>query len=123
MPGGYEHEEDTAVMRLYGEPFDSGFALAEEHQLSADPGAACAVYEELLTVAESIEDSPDVRFLRAHLLSDLASVRLTATDLVGAQDAVERSRRLLDGIASVPMGPRGRQLWLEVLLKTLLARA
>lgn len=116
-------EENAAVTQLYGEPFDSGFALAEEHQLAADSGAACAVYEELLTVAESIEDSPDVRFLRAHLLSDIASVRLTATDLVGAEEAVERSRGLLDGIASVPMGPRGRQLWLEIGLKTLLARA
>ncbi|QFQ95668.1 CHAT domain-containing protein [Streptomyces phaeolivaceus] len=108
---------------LYGEPFDSGFALAEEHQLASDLTAAYAVYEELLTVAESIEDSPDVRFLRAHLLCDLASVRLTATDLPGAEDAVERSRALLDGIASAPMGPRGRQLWLETLLKTMIARA
>ncbi|MGW0582091.1 hypothetical protein ACWD25_40580 [Streptomyces sp. NPDC002920] len=108
---------------LYGEPFDSGFARAEEHQLAADPAAAGAVYEELLTAAESIEDSPDVRFLRAHLLSDLAGVRLTATDLAGAADAVERSRALLDGVAAVPMGPCGRQLWLEVLLKTLLAEA
>ncbi|MFF2324825.1 MULTISPECIES: CHAT domain-containing protein [unclassified Streptomyces] len=116
-------EENAAAMRLYGEPFDSGFTLAESHQRADDPGAACAVYEELLTVAESIEDSPDVRFLRAHLLSDMASVRLTVTDLVGAEDAVERSRALLDGVASVPMGPRGRQLWLEVVLKTLLAGA
>ncbi|MFE4335687.1 hypothetical protein ACFRQM_41770 [Streptomyces sp. NPDC056831] len=121
MPDG--DGENAAVMQLYGEPFDSGFALAEEHQLAADPGTACAVYEELLTAAESIEDSPDVRFLRAHLLSDIASVRLTATDLAGAEEAVERSRDLLDGIASVPMGPRGRQLWLEIMLKTLLARA
>ncbi len=118
-----EQGDSEGVSALYGEPFDSGFALAEEHQLAADLTAACAVYEELLTVAESIEDSPDVRFLRAHLLSNLASVRLTATDLAGAEDAVERSRALLDGIAAVPMGPRGRQLWLEVLLKTLLATA
>lgn len=86
-----EVEEDEAVTRLYGEPFDSGFALAEQHQLAADHTAACAVYEQLLTEAGSIEDSPDSRFLRAHLLSDLASVRLTATDLAGAQEAVERS--------------------------------
>lgn len=111
------------MVRLYGEPFDSGLALAEEHQLAADLAAAVVVYEELLAVAESFEDSPDVRFLRAHLLSNIASVRLTATDLGGAEDAVERSRALLDGIASVPMGPRGRQLWLEMLLRTLLARA
>ncbi|WP_371649383.1 MULTISPECIES: CHAT domain-containing protein [unclassified Streptomyces] len=118
-----EGADNQAVMRLYGEPFDGGFALAEEHQRAADLTAACAVYEELLTLAESLEDSPDVRFLRAHLLSDLASVRLTATDLPAAQDAVERSRRLLDGIAAASMGPRGRQLWLETLLKTLLATA
>ncbi|NEC85365.1 hypothetical protein [Streptomyces sp. SID12501] len=118
-----EQGDSAGVLALYGEPFDSGLALAEEHQLAADLTAACTVYEELLTVAESIEDSPDVRFLRAHLLSNLASVRLTATDLAGAEDAVERSRVLLDGVASEPMGPRGRQLWLEVLLKTLLARA
>ncbi|WP_371657548.1 hypothetical protein [Streptomyces sp. NBC_00280] len=122
---GEQGEQDggAGVSALYGEPFDSGFALAEEHQLAADLTAACAVYEELLTLAESVEDSPDVRFLRAHLLSNLASVRLTATDLAGAEDAVERSRALLDGIAAVPMGPRGRQLWLEVLLKTLFATA
>ncbi|WP_030620289.1 CHAT domain-containing protein [Streptomyces fulvoviolaceus] len=122
MPDQHE-DESTAVMQLYGEPFDSGFARAEEHQLAADLTAACAVYEELLTLAESIEDSPDVRFLRAHLLSDLASVRLTATDLPGAEDALDRSRGLLDGIASAPMGPRGRQLWLEILLRTSIARA
>ncbi|WP_327111617.1 CHAT domain-containing protein [Streptomyces sp. NBC_01341] len=110
-------------MSLYGEPFDSGFALAEQHQLAADLTAACTVREDLLSLAESFEDAPDVRFLRAHLLSDLASVRLTATDLGGAREAVEQSRALLDSVASVPMGPRGRQLWLEVRLKTLLARA
>ncbi|MGW3659166.1 hypothetical protein ACWD6R_27375 [Streptomyces sp. NPDC005151] len=91
--------------------------------MAADFGAACAVYDELLTLAESIEDSPDVRFLRAHLLSDLASVLLTASDLPGAQDAVERSRALLDGIASAPMGPQGRQLWLEIVLKMQIARS
>ncbi|MFD5319948.1 hypothetical protein [Streptomyces sp. NPDC127098] len=122
MPDARE-DEAAAVPRLYGDPFDGGFALAEEHQRAADLPAACAVYEELLTLAESLEDSPDVRFLRAHLLSDLASVRLDATDLAGAEDAVGRSRELLDSVASAPMGPRGRQLWLEVLLKTLLARA
>ncbi|MFM9605580.1 tetratricopeptide repeat protein [Streptomyces turgidiscabies] len=121
--GQGEPVERAGVMPLYGDPFDGGLALAEELQLTADLTAAGAVYEELLTVAESIEDSPDVRFLRAHLLSDLASVRLNATDLAGAEDAVERSRALLDTVASEPMGPRGRQLWLEVLLKTLLAMA
>ncbi|WP_329233686.1 hypothetical protein [Streptomyces canus] len=118
-----EYEENAAATQLYGEPFDSGLALAEQHQLAADLTAACAVYEHLLTLAESIEDSPDVQFLRAHLLANVASVRLTATDLVAAEDAVERSRALLDGIASAPMGPRGRQLWLEMMLRTLLARA
>ncbi|WP_369192759.1 hypothetical protein [Streptomyces sp. R08] len=108
-------------MQLYGETFDSGFARAEQLQLAADLTTAIAVYEELLTLAESIEDSPDVRFLRAHLLSDITSVRLTATDLAGAEDANQRSRALLDGIASAPMGPRGRQLWLELLLRTLIA--
>ncbi|WP_329438765.1 hypothetical protein [Streptomyces canus] len=118
-----EHEQNAAVPQLYGEPFDSGLALAEQHQPAADLTAACAVYEHLLTLAESLEDSPDVQFLRAHLLANIASVRLTATDLVAAEDAVERSRALLDGIASAPMGPRGRQLWLEMMLRTLLARA
>ncbi|MGQ4365214.1 hypothetical protein [Streptomyces sp. SAS_272] len=110
------------MKRLYGEPFDAGFALAEEHRLAADLTAACAVYDGLLAAAQSLDDSPDVRFLRAHLHADLASVRLTATDLPGAEDAVGRSRGLLDGVASVPMGPRGRQLWLEVSLKALLAQ-
>ncbi|MFF0095904.1 hypothetical protein ACFYSF_39135 [Streptomyces canus] len=118
-----EQEQNAAVTQLYGEPFDSGLALAEQHQLAADLSAACAVYEHLSTLAESLEDSPDVQFLRAHLLANIASVRLTATDLIAAEDAVERSRALLDGIASAPMGPRGRQLWLEMVLRTLLARA
>ncbi|MDQ1073534.1 hypothetical protein [Streptomyces canus] len=118
-----EHEQNAAVTQLYGEPFDSGLALAEQHRLTADLTAACAVYEQLLTLAESLEDSPDVQFLRAHLLANIASVRLTATDLVAARDAVERSRALLDGIAAAPMGPRGRQLWLEMMLRTLLAEA
>nr|WSX75293.1 hypothetical protein OH826_16145 [Streptomyces sp. NBC_00899] len=113
--------EDETVMSLYGEPFDSGFELAERHQLTPDPAAARAVYEELLTVAESIEDSPDVRLLRGHLLSDLAAVRLTATDLPGAALCVEQALGLVRGLSSVPMGPLGRQLWLEVLLKTLQA--
>ncbi|MCX4763978.1 tetratricopeptide repeat protein [Streptomyces sp. NBC_01275] len=116
-------EEVDAVAPMYGEPFDSALARAEELQSAADHAAALAVYEELLTVAESFEDSPDVRFLRAHLLANIASVQLTATNLVEAEDADKRSRALLDGIASAPMGPRGRQLWLEMLLRTLLARA
>lgn len=116
-------ENANAVTQLYGEPFDSGFALAHEHHMAADFEAACAVYGELLTLAESIEDSPDVRFLRAHLLSDLAIVLLTTSDLPGAEEAVDRSRALLDDIASAPMGPRGRQLWLETVLKTLIARS
>lgn len=116
-------DENGVVTPLYGEPFDSGLALAEEHQLAADIGAAVAVYEELLSVAESLDDSPDVRFLRAHLLANIASVQLVATDLAAAEDANRRSHALLDGIASAPMGPRGRQLWLEMVLRTLIARA
>lgn len=116
-------DENAVVTPLYGEPFDSGLALAEEHQLAADIAAAVAVYEELLTLAESLEDSPDVRFLRAHLLANIASVQLVATDLASAEDANKRSHALLDGIASAPMGPRGRQLWLELVLRTLIARA
>ncbi|WP_427924705.1 hypothetical protein [Streptomyces sp. cg40] len=123
-----QEDNDTAdgvgaVTPLYGEPFDSGLARAEGHHLNADAAGAVAVYEELLTLAESLEDSPDVRFLRAHLLANIASVRLAATDLVAARDAVDRSHALLDGIASAPMGPRGRQLWLELVLRTLIARA
>ncbi|MGY0063430.1 hypothetical protein ACWY4P_44095 [Streptomyces sp. LZ34] len=115
--------DEEAVVPLYGEPFDSGLALAERHQLTPDLAAARTVYEELLTAAESIEDSPDVRFLRAHLLSNIGTVQLTATDLAGAAAVIERALGLLRGIESVPMGPLGRQLWLEVLLKTLLGKA
>ncbi|WP_405952608.1 CHAT domain-containing protein [Streptomyces prunicolor] len=114
-------DESGVVTPLYGEPFDSGLALAEEHQLAADLASSVAVHEELLTLAESLDDSPDVRFLRAHLLQNIASVRLSATDLAGAEDANKRSRALLDDIASAPMGPRGRQLWLEMLLRTLIS--
>ncbi|CAM5306726.1 hypothetical protein [Streptomyces griseorubiginosus] len=116
-------DPDTAVRLGYGEPFDSGFALAERHQLTPDPPAALTVYGELLAVAESLEDSPDVRLLRGHLLSDIGTVQLAATDLPAAALSVERSLELVRGIASVPMGPNGRRLWLEVLLKTLLAGA
>ncbi|QIB47768.1 hypothetical protein [Streptomyces aureoverticillatus] len=115
--------EVQGAAQLYGEPFDSGFALAHEHHMAADFAAACAVYGELLASAESIEDSPDVQFLRAHLLCDLSSVLLTASDLPAAEDALKRSRALLDGVASAQMGPRGRQLWLETVLKTLIARS
>ncbi|MFD5593571.1 hypothetical protein [Streptomyces griseorubiginosus] len=116
-------DTDAAVRLGYGEPFDSGFALAERHQLAPDLPAALAVYGELLAVAESLEDSPDVRLLRGHLLSDIGTVQLAATDLPGAALSVERSLELVRGIASAPMGPNGRRLWLEILLKTLMARA
>ncbi|MDQ0694846.1 MULTISPECIES: hypothetical protein [unclassified Streptomyces] len=116
-------QEEQAVGLSYGEPFDSGFALAEQHQLTPDLPAALAVYGELLAVAESFEDSPDVRLLRGHLLSDIGTVRLAATDLPGAALSIGRSLDLVRGIASVPMGPNGRRLWLEILLKALLARS
>lgn len=115
-------QEEQAAGLSYGEPFDSGFALAEDHQLIPDLPAALAVYGELLAVAESFEDSPDVRLLRGHLLSDIGTVQLTATDLPGAALSIERSLDLVRGVASVPMGPNGRRLWLEILLKTVLAR-
>ncbi|WP_406091699.1 hypothetical protein [Streptomyces sp. NBC_01013] len=114
-------DESDAPVHLYGDPFDSGFALAHEHHMAADYETAYAVYEELLALAESLEDSPDVRFLRAHLLTDFTSVLLDASDFPGAEETVHRARALLDGIASAPMGPHGRQLWLEILLRTLLA--
>ncbi|MFF9349362.1 tetratricopeptide repeat protein [Streptomyces sp. NPDC014734] len=117
------NEEDDAAAGLYGEPFDSGFALAGEHLLAADLPAAHTVYEELLTATESIEHVPGVPFLRAHLLSDITSVRLAGTDFAGAADAVERALGLLHDTTTIPPGPQGRQIWLEVLLKTLLARA
>lgn len=114
--------EDQAAGLSYGEPFDSGFELAEQHQLTPDLVAAQAVYQELLVIAGSFEDSAEVRLLRGHLLSDLGSVQLTATDLPSAAGCIEQALGLLRGLASVPMGPQGRQLWLEVLLKTLLAK-
>ncbi|MFJ6131027.1 hypothetical protein ACIQKE_38825 [Streptomyces griseoviridis] len=116
-------EATEATEAHYGDPFDGGFALAEHHQSTPDLGAALAVYAELLTLAESLDDSPDVRFLRGHLLSNIASVQLKAADPAAAARALERSLALVRGVADVPMGPRGRQVWLEVLLKTLLAKA
>lgn len=63
--GGPHDEADRAEaasgqppLVLYGEPFDSGFELAEQHQLAPDLPAALTVYAELLGVAESFEDSP-----------------------------------------------------------------
>ncbi|MEU9332733.1 tetratricopeptide repeat protein [Streptomyces sp. NPDC048290] len=108
---------------LYGEPFDTGLARAHAHHMAADLQSARALYGELLTAAESLEDVPDVRFLRAHLLADLTSVLLAASDLPGAEDANDRSRALLDSVAAEPMGPRGRQMWLEILLRTITARS
>ncbi|MDX2683489.1 hypothetical protein [Streptomyces soliscabiei] len=122
MPEDEAEQAEQSAGLSYGEPFDSGFELAEHHQLTPDLPAARAVYEELLTLAESFEDSPDVRLLRGHLLSDIGTVQLTATDLPGAALSIEQALRLVRGVASVPMGPRGRQLWLEILLKTLMAR-
>ncbi|MFM9630273.1 hypothetical protein ACKI10_21960 [Streptomyces galilaeus] len=121
-PQDAAEQEEQAAGLSYGEPFDSGFALAERHQLTPDLPAALTVYGELLSVAESYEDSPDVRLLRGHLLSDIGTVQLAATDLPGAALTVGASLGLVRGIASVPMGPNGRRLWQEVLLKTLLAR-
>lgn len=115
-------QDEQAAGLSYGEPFDSGFALAERHQLTPDLPAALAVYGEHLALAESFEDSPDVQLLRGHLLSDIGTVQLAATDLPGATLSIGRSLDLVRGIASVPMGPNGRRLWQEVLLKTLLAR-
>lgn len=122
MPEDEAEQAERLAKLSYGEPFDSGFELAEHHQLTPDLRAAQDVYEELLTLAESFEDSPDVRLLRGHLLSDIGTVQLTAMDLSGAALSIEQALGLVRGVASVPMGPRGRQLWLEVLLKTLLAR-
>lgn len=122
MPEDEAEQAEQSAGLSYGEPFDSGLELAEHHQLTPDLPAAQAVYEELLTLAESFEDSPDVRLLRGHLLSDIGTVQLTATDLPGAALSIEQALGLVRGVASVPMGPRGRQLWLEVLLKTLMAR-
>ncbi|MEU9794792.1 hypothetical protein AB0E27_30045 [Streptomyces sparsogenes] len=122
MPEDEAEQAEQSAGLSYGEPFDSGLELAEHHQLIPDLPAARAVYEELLTIAESFEDSPDVRLLRGHLLSDIGTVQLTATDLPGAALSIEQALGLVRGVASVPMGPRGRQLWLEVLLKALMAR-
>ncbi|MES5823757.1 hypothetical protein [Streptomyces sp. RG80] len=122
-PGTDTGPETGAPTPLYGEPFDSGFAQAHSHHMAAEFEAAYAVYDELLALAESLEDSPDVRFLRAHVLVDHGAVLLGASDLPRAEDAVDRSRALLDGIASAPMGPRGRQLWLELVLRALMSKA
>lgn len=108
---------------LFGEPFDSGLAAAESHLAVNDHPSAQGVYEELLAVAESIEDSPDVRFLRAHLLANLGMVRLARCDFTAAAASCETSIDLLRGIDAEPMGPLGRQLWLDVLLKVLADQA
>ncbi|MDT0440142.1 MULTISPECIES: hypothetical protein [Streptomyces] len=120
--GNPAHDAPSSPAR-YGDPFDEGFALAEQHQAVPDFGAALAVYAQLLTLAESLDDSPDVRFLRGHLLSDIATVRLRAADPVRAADDLEHALGLLRGVADATMGPRGRQVWLEVLLKTFMAKA
>ncbi|MEE1740311.1 hypothetical protein PUR49_28045 [Streptomyces sp. BE147] len=121
-PTAPEPAENVAAP-LFGEPFDSGLALVEHHQATPDLAAAGAVCAELLTLAESMEDTADVRFLRAHLLSDIGVLRLMAADPAAAAEPIERALGLLRGIRSVPMGPLGRRRWLEVLVKTLLGRA
>ncbi|MFI8434540.1 hypothetical protein ACIGJO_12460 [Streptomyces sp. NPDC079020] len=114
---------ESAAAPLFGEPFDSGLALAELHQTTPDLAAAGAVCAELLTLAENMEDTADVRFLRAHLMSNIGVLRLMAADPAAAAEPIERALGLLRGIRSEPMGPLGRQRWLEVLVKTLLGRA
>ncbi|GAA1587782.1 hypothetical protein GCM10009804_49870 [Kribbella hippodromi] len=115
--------DSSNLLQLYGDPFDAGFARAQEHHLAAEFTAAYDLYAELLTLAETLDDTPDVRFLRAHLLADLTSVHLSASDLPSADDTSTRSHALLDSVAQAPMGPHGRQLWLELQLRTMMARS
>ncbi|MER7688421.1 hypothetical protein [Streptomyces sp. NPDC097610] len=118
-----DEETAEAVVQLFGEPFDTGLATAERSLRTADFAAAQTCYEQLLAAAEDFEDSPDVRFLRAHLLADIGMVQLAATDLAGAATAIERALGLLRDIESTPMGPLGRQLFLDDLLKVLIGKA
>lgn len=114
---------DEEPMSLFGEPFDAGLAAAEHHLHTGDLVAAQAGYERLLATAETLEDSPEVRFLRAHLRGNIGMVQFARTDLAGAAASHEQALTLLRDIESVPMGPVGRQLWLDVILKVLTGKA
>jgi tetratricopeptide (TPR) repeat protein len=46
-----------------------------------------------------------------------------ASDLPGAGLAYEQALALVRGVASAPMGPLGRQVWLEILLRALMGKA
>lgn len=115
--------DDDVTVALFGEPFDTGLAAAERHLRSTELAAAQAAYERLLTAAESLDDDPDTRFLRAHLLTNIGMVQLERTDLAAAAVSHEQAIGLLRGIRSEPMGPLGRQLWLDDLLKALVGQA
>lgn len=114
---------EEAVPPLFGEPFDAGLAAAERDLQTGDLVAAQAGYERLYSAAGSLPDAPDVRFLRAHLLGNVGMVQFARADLAGAAASHEQALALLRDIESVPMGPLGRQLWLDLLLKVLAGNA
>ena len=116
-------QQDLPVQVVFGEPFDSGLALAEHWQRTADPLAAQTEYQRLLSTAGTLDDSPEVRFLRAHLLADLAVLRLSGSDPGGAAAGIEQASALLRDVESALTGPLARQLWLDNLLKLLIGRA
>jgi tetratricopeptide (TPR) repeat protein len=120
-----DEQAATPVQAVFGEPFDSGLARAELRQRNADPAAAQAEYQRLLSAAEALHDSPGARLLRAHLLANSAVLRLSYSEPAEAAAGMEQAFALLrdeeDQFASA--GPFGRGLWLDNLLKLLLGRA
>lgn len=108
---------------MFDEPFDTGLDTAEHHIHGGDFAAAQVEYERLLGMAEGLDHCPDVQLLRAHLLANIARVQLARTDLTAAAANHERALGLLRDIASAPMSPPGRQLWLDDLLKALIDKA
>ncbi|MGH1553079.1 hypothetical protein ACRAWF_16850 [Streptomyces sp. L7] len=126
MPDQEDHTADGggAVTPLYGEPFDSGLARAKGHHLNAEGRRRGRRVRGVAHAGRVPWRTPPTYGSCARTCWRTSrGVQLAATDLVAAQAAVDRSNALLDGISSAPMGPRGRQLWLELVLRTLIARA
>ncbi|MES0835948.1 hypothetical protein [Nocardiopsis tropica] len=107
----------------FGEPFDSGLAHSEALLAGRELAAAEDVLLQLLDAAERLPDSPDVRFLRGLLLTDVGMVRSERGAPGDGVPALDGALVLLRAVEPHATGPRGRPLWLSILLKALLERA
>src|SRR5215217_3844914 len=103
---------------IVAEPFSSALTEAESHLERGDYAPAQSIYEQLLALAESFQDEPDVRLMRAHLLANIGMLT-TQTNLAVSEVQHTKALDLLRGLREAPKGPVTTQLWLDISLKTL----